>query len=242
MNQGIFGFPDRKDSLGVGAVNNQTGSVKVFSKQGRPVAATDLGKGTAGYTTASGGFSDVWYSAANVKGSASNSNAVVANRIYFGLHFFPYPTRIRALLCKSSNTVTTGNFTLGIYESDEFGFPTNNIYTSASTAVGSGYAENIIRNNAGLTPYLQGYYLFASVFDSAPTMSAVGFANNSYIQDHYGVSQPLNGVCSFGLQYDAGSYIMPMAIRKQDLVFVDGSGTYTIIPRIEYTVVGQVGV
>lgn len=243
MNQGIFGFPDRKDSLGVGAVNNQTGSVKVFSKQpGRQVASTDIGKGTTGYTTAGGGFSDVWYTAYNLKAAAANTATVVANRAYFIPVFLPYPTRIRALMCKSGSTITTGNFMVGIYESDEFGFPTNNIYMSASTAVGSGYAENVIRNNAGLTPPLQGFYLFASIFDSAPTMSVVGSGNHSYGQEHYGTAQPLNGVNSFALQYDVGSFILPMAIRKQDIVFADGGGTYTFAARVDYAVVGQVGV
>lgn len=243
MNQGLFGFPNLNDSLSVSRVNNQVGSVMVnTTTPGRYIATTDMGSGTSGYKTGDGGFTECYYGSAVHRLGASNTGVMVANRLYFATYFFSYPTRIDGLTIQSGNTVTTGNMLFGIYQSDEFGLPTQTIYTSPSISVGAGFSLNTVRNRSGLTPPLLGYYNFAAIFDSTPTMAAIAAGNAGYNQAGYGTRGPLVGLTSIGMQYDVGSFIIPQSIRRQDLVFTDFSTNSPHTANISFTVVGQRGI
>jgi hypothetical protein len=200
-----------------------------------------MGRGTSGYQTGDGGFSDCFYGPSNGRNGAANTGVVVANRIYFSLYYFPYPTRINGLHIQSGNTVTTGNMMFGIYNVDEFGLPTTSIYMSPSIAVGSGFTVNTVRNYSGLTPPLLNYYIFAAVFNNTPTMGIIGSGNAGYNGTGYGTRGPLTGIGSLGMQYDVGSFTLPQTIRKQDLVFTDFSTNSPYSMAIMYTAVGQGG-
>jgi hypothetical protein len=242
MNQGIFGFPNSGDALSTASVNNQTGRVKVFSKTpGKYIGVTDMGRGTSGYQTGDGGYSEAWYGPYNHRLAAANTGVMVANRIYFNPYFFPYPTRIRAIGIQSGNTVTTGNMIMGIYETDEFGLPTISIYTTSTVAVAAGYGLNVVRNNSGLTAPLLGYYCFASIYDNTPTMSVCGSGNQGYGSEVYGSRGPLSGIASFGMHLNVGSFILPQSIIKQDLVFCDYSSNSPHTSKLDFGVVSQAG-
>lgn len=155
-----------------------------------------------------------------VRTGSQNSIAVVANRIYFNVIYLSRKTIIRRLSIKSGNTVTTGNFTYGIYSNNPTsGLPLTKLYDSGSVAVGSGYNENAVNNDAGLITLQPGFYHLAAIYSSTPTVFGVNGGSTNYCQygatDSAGATQVIPWI-------DHSSYALPTSTAGLTFYFYNG--------------------
>ena len=147
----------------------------------------------------------------------SGGFTTVANRTYFSLFNVPRSTTIKTIRMQSANTVTTGNCHFSVYSANTTtGLPETRLYSSASTAVGSGYNNTTVTNASGLVTVPAGYFYIAVSFSSTPTV--YGY-QRTYSLPVWGSPDFSNGYRNYYPIADTSGFTAPSAIPSSGVTF-----------------------
>jgi hypothetical protein len=222
---------------GVTGVNGQTGNAFAYGYHFGFTSASDLYTYPDGTTGANTSNADPIYYAPVTAISTGVTKEVRAQRVYYAPIVIPTRTTIQTIRL-SANTSITGNFHVGIYDSNSYGLPRNRMYSSASTALNSGLNYTSVTNASGLVTLSPGYYWLACVFSSNPTMYAFNIGGPS-IPSPFGSKAITNGYNNGILAAEGGGYTL--ASSSSNLRFVDyvsgGASAANYCPVMEFRII-----
>ena len=216
---------------GVTGVNGQTGNAFAYGYYFGLTSTVDLYTFPDGTTANVSNGSPNYYSSINA--TVGSVTAVRTERIYFSGFVLPKPTTIQALRVWT-NTGTTGNFHIGIYDADSYGMPRNRIYASAATPLNTGNTTTSITNASGLVSLNPGYYWLASVYASTPSMYNQSTINTGNVT-RFGSKQFASGYNNGIVASEGNGFTLPSV--AVNLKFVDFNGNaFAYCPLMEFRV------
>lgn len=180
-----------------------------------------------------------YYNPEFVRTGSANGHVVVANRVYFNTIYLAKQAIIRRIKCQSASTGVTGNVIFGIYSNNSStGLPDQLLYNSSSTAVGSGFTQNIVGSDSGLITLQPGFYHLAAIFSSTPTM--LGYNNGNCNYSHYGSIEHGGGFQNLVPWFGNSSFALPSSMTGITLYFHHAAITSGTAPlRLEFGVTGS---
>jgi hypothetical protein len=135
----------------------------------------------------------------------------------------------------SANTGTTGNFHIGIYDSNQYGLPRNRVFVSASTPLSTGDTETSVTSGSGLVTLTPGYYWIASVFSSTPTMRVYNHPTNG-IPSPFGSKQLTAGYNNFIMASEGDGYTLASSTTTPRFIDLIGTGVAAYCPIMQFRV------